>query len=270
MDAEALWKLAVRRLYTRVQARVFTYRRQLIDARGRGAQAPPPTSLNRLLEPLAVVDTEGSLVWEEAFRTELTHAGVELPPLRAVRIAQESQTPAARIAFVPQSSQQAGRNTEASSPREEAALTGDVPRWAWAATRQFSVKRTGAVVTFYSHVTRERPEPTLVQAGEALHAKDNGDMLEAALQALLTAGTELAVFHSREQLMVFETDESEDTISRYLDMLSHGLANPGRVTEVELPCSKTAAKAKLEKGLARLIIDCRTLKGPGPHHRRCC
>ena len=64
-------------------------------------------------------------------------------------------------------------------------------------------------------------------------------MLEAALQALLTAGTELAVFHSREQLMVFETDESEDTISRYLDMLSHGLANPGRVTEVEglLPMS---------------------------------
>ena len=73
---EDIWSQAVRRLVGRVHSALHTYRLSLTAAAGKGAPAPAPEALNKLLRPLGTVSQTGVLEWASKFKAHLDRAGV--------------------------------------------------------------------------------------------------------------------------------------------------------------------------------------------------
>ena len=97
VDTERIWEQAVRRLVTRVNAAVFSFRQAMVSAEGKGHSPPSPSSLNVALEPLAEVDATGALSWSAQMRAHLLAAkavpeDTAEPPVRPIHATKCSNT----------------------------------------------------------------------------------------------------------------------------------------------------------------------------------
>ena len=279
VDTERIWEQAVRRLVTRVNAAVFSFRQAMVSAEGKGHSPPSPSSLNVALEPLAEVDATGALSWSAQMRAHLLAAKAvpevtAEPPARpihatSVRAPHHKPRP---IAFTPQ--KEGGAEAQADAAPK---VVEGHDRYVWAMTRYLSVQRSGGEITVYSELDRGgRLKLTKVMAGGYLPVKKNTDKektstaLYKAMRAVerLPETDERHAFQHREQLFVFDATCDEDDAAEYVEgVCSSGLEDQlWKVTELTLPVSRDDAMKRIGKAISKGVFmqDVYAMRGPRP------
>ena len=112
----------------------------------------------------------------------------------------------------------------------------------------------------------------VVPAGEMLPLSENGDALECTCRAVRRCtSSEVEIYHSRRQLLVFDANEDDDTARRYLTSLLRELTSPHPATEITLPCTAAKLTQVIKRAFARantVTNDGKTIAGPKPIHRK--
>ena len=272
-NADAVWGQALRRFAVRVNAAVFTFRTRLVGADGKGQKRPSPASINRLLEPLAVVGGGGELLWTAPLKAAYTEIGFNMEhALKAVEQPEGEESTLGRpVQFV---QAKRGGSSEDEQVSEAPPLVADEARYVWRMTRRLCTSRVKDMVRIHSELSvNGSPDIKLLEAGRYLPAADNGnedDALATLYGAVRRAEDRMDAALTREQLWVFEVEEQElaDMMDRAQEMCAAGLGAFVRVTEVRLGWGRNRIVSYLRKALRQKAILADVYSGPKARKRR--
>ena len=85
-QADVVWEQALRRFAVRVHAAVWKYKLRVLAARAQESPPPSPASTNRMIEPVAEVDVDGTLRWAPFMREAMRAVGIEIAEATPPRV----------------------------------------------------------------------------------------------------------------------------------------------------------------------------------------